>query len=157
MNEQTLAALVVQYHAGLDAELSLLDRLEDIATRQREASEVRDIPALMAATDDRDRAMSALVTIEYELKPIRLSLLARREELQQLPEFDIVAALHHHAAERVATIVAGDHKALVALKEAELARRFAAKTLEQGDNTLAAYRRVVAPAPSHASLFNRRG
>ena len=157
MTDPALAALIAQYHAGLEAELALLDRLEGIAGRQREASETRDMDALQAATDERDRAMGVLVVIEHELKPIRLSLLEKREALTQLPEFEAVAALHQHAAARIAAILAGDSKALEALKDAEQARRFAARTIEQGESTLAAYRRVVAPALSHASLFNRRG
>lgn len=157
MIDSALTALIEQYRTGLEAELSLLDRLRDIATRQRIASENADFEALGIAGEQRDDIMSALVTIEHELKPIRLSLHARRDELDGEIEFEAVAALHRHAGQRVADILAGDEKALAALKDAERARRFAAKAIEQGESTLAAYRRVVAPAPSHATLFNRRG
>jgi hypothetical protein len=43
------------------------------------------------------------------------------------------------------------------LREAEIARRFAAQAIEAGENTLAAYRRVVAPPLASASLLNKRG
>jgi hypothetical protein len=46
---------------------------------------------------------------------------------------------------------------LQALRNAEHARRLAAQTLEQGESTLAAYRRVVTPALESATLVNRRG
>jgi hypothetical protein len=50
-----------------------------------------------------------------------------------------------------------DEGSLEALKEAELARRVAAQALEQGESTLAAYRRVVTPTLKSATLVNRRG
>ena len=43
------------------------------------------------------------------------------------------------------------------LKNAEQARHLAAQTLEQGESTLAAYRRVVKPTLASATLVNRRG
>src|SRR5690349_12099166 len=104
------AALLSQYHAGLEAEIALLARLEAIATRQLIAAEQGDLPTLGIAIDERDEAMSALVTIEHELKPIRLELAAIAESLRIIPEFETVAALHRHAAQRVASIVAGDGK-----------------------------------------------
>jgi len=157
MTDAQIAGLLAQYQAGLEAELSLLDRLELLATRQQEASEAGDFTALAEATDERDRTMSALVVIEHELKPIRQVIAEKRESLTELAAFESVAALHRHAAQRVTAIVGTDARALAALKQAEQARRFAAMALEQGENTLAAYRRVVAPAPAHASLFSRKG
>jgi hypothetical protein len=151
------ATLLSQYHAGLEAEIALLGRLETIATRQLTAAEEGDLPALGIAIDERDEAMSALVTIEHELKPIRQELASMAESLRSIPEFEAVAALHRHAAQRVASIVSGDGRAMEALQAAERARRFAMQTLEQGESTLAAYRRVVAPSPTHAALFSRRG
>ncbi len=157
MTDAQITGLLAQYQAGLEAELSLLDRLETLATRQRDASETCNFEALGAASDERDRTMSALVVIEHELKPIRQVIAERRESLAELSAFEAVAALHRHAAQRVTAIVGTDARALAALKEAEQARRFAAMALEQGENTLAAYRRVVAPAPEHASLISRKG
>ena len=50
-----------------------------------------------------------------------------------------------------------DQESLEALKEAERARRFVARALEQGESTLAAYRRVVSPTLTGATLVNRKG
>jgi hypothetical protein len=50
-----------------------------------------------------------------------------------------------------------DRESLESLKRPRLARSFAARTLEQGETTLAAYRRVVAPHVSGAALVNRKG
>lgn len=152
-----LVALIAQYRAGLEAELALLHRLEGLAERQHEASQSGDLAGLATVTDERDRLMASLVTIEHEMKPIRLMLLERWREVEDSPEYRELATLHRVASALVATIVASDQDSLEALKEAELARRFAARALEQGETTLAAYRRVVAPPLAGASIMNRKG
>jgi hypothetical protein len=152
-----LVALVAQYRAGLEAELALLHRLEVLADRQRETSRRGELDALAVVTDERDGLMASIVTIEHEMKPIRLKLLERRADLQGSAEYDELAALHRQAATLVSDIVASDQDSLEALKEAELARRFAARSIEQGESTLAAYRRVVAPPLAGATLVNRKG
>lgn len=157
MKPQDLPPLVAQYRAGLEAEMTLLHRLEALAARQRETSEQGDFDALTLLTDQRDHVMAGLVTIEHELKPIRMALLEYRRTLEDIEEFRSVAALHRQAAELVERIVTQDRNSLDALKEAELARRFAAQALGQSESTLAAYRRVVAPPVGGPNLVNRKG
>jgi hypothetical protein len=157
MKPQNLPPLIAQYRAGLEAEMTLLHRLEVIAARQRETSEEGDFDALNLLSDQRDHVMAGLVTIEHELKPIRMALLEYRRTLEDIEEFRSVAALHREAAELVERIVTQDRDSLDALKEAELARRFAAQALGQGESTLAAYRRVVAPPVGGPNLVNRKG
>lgn len=157
MTRDALPQLVAQYRAGLDAEMTLLHRLESLAAQQRETSEQGDLEALSAVSDQRDHVMAGLVRIEHELKPIRLALLEHRESLEALSEFQDVATLHQSAAQLIERIVAEDRSSLEALKKAEQARRFAAQAIEQGESTLAAYRRVVAPQVPGASLLNRKG
>lgn len=157
MTAQDLPPLVAQYRAGLEAEMTLLHRLEWIAARQRETSEEGNFDALAEVSDQRDRVMAGLVTIEHELKPIRMALLEYRKTLDDVEEFQDVAALHREAAELVERIVTQDRSSLDALKEMELARRFAAQALGQGESTLAAYRRVVAPRLGGPNLVNRKG
>lgn len=157
MNTQDLPPLVAQYRAGLEAEMTLLHRLEQLAVRQRETTELGDFEALALVTDQRDHVMAGLVTIEHELKPIRMALLEYRRTLEEIDEFHDVAALHREAAALVERIVTQDRNSLDALKEAELARRFAAQSLGQGESTLAAYRRVVAPPVGGPNLVNRKG
>jgi hypothetical protein len=101
--------------------------------------------------------MRSLVSVEHELKPLRGLLAEARQTLQRMPEFQSVAALHAMAAEMVARIIASDQESLRALEEAERARRAAAAATEMGETTLQAYRRVIAPAASNATLVNRRG
>lgn len=157
MTGDGLPQLVAQYRAGLEAEMALLRRLEVIAAEQRRASEAGDMDALSAATDQRDTVMAGLVRIEHELKPVRKVLHDNRHTLEPLAEFRDVRTLHLTAATLVDRVVNDDRSSLDALKQAERARRFAAQALEQGESTLAAYRRVVAPEVPGASLLNRKG
>lgn len=157
MTPGELPQLVAHYRAGLEAEMTLLQRLELLAARQRETSEEGDLDALALVSDQRDRVMAGLVRIEHELKPVRLLLLEHRRALDEVVEFQDVAALHQSAASLIERIVSDDRSSLDALKQAEQARRFAAQAIEQGESTLAAYRRVVAPPLSGAALVNRKG
>lgn len=157
MTPQDLPQLVAHYRAGLEAEMTLLHRLESLATQQRETSEQGDLDGLASVSDQRDLVMAGLVRIEHELKPVRTLLLEYRRALDDIVEFRDVAALHQTAALLIERIVTDDRSSLDALKQAEHARRFAAQSIEQGESTLAAYRRVVSPPMSGAALVNRKG
>jgi hypothetical protein len=157
MTSDDLRALVAQYRAGLEAEIVLLHRIESLSIREREITRGGDLGTLAEVADERDRVMAGLVAIEHELKPIRAGLASARESLQNFPAFGEVAALHAEAGALITGIVTSDQHSLDALKEAELARRVAAQSIEQGESTLAAYRRVVAPPLSAAALVNRKG
>ena len=69
----------------------------------------------------------------------------------------VAVALHREAATLVGSILTADQASLSALADAELARRTAVASLERGETTLAAYRRVLAPPVASATLLNRRG
>lgn len=157
MSPHELIPLVEQYRAGLDAELMLLHRLQAIAVEQRRNSESGSAEDMQSTVDSRDRVMATLVTVEHELKGLRQQLVIFRHYLAELPAFQDVVALHKQAADLVADIVAVDQDSIQALKNAEQARHIAAQALEQGESTLAAYRRVVAPSLASATLVNRRG
>lgn len=157
MTRGTLAPLVAQYRAGLQAEMALLRRLTDLAARQRDVSRRGDLTALAVVTDERDRVMAGIVKIEHELKPLRRRLLERRHDLLHTVEGHELAGLHDDASTLVSTIATSDQDSFSALKEAERARRAAAQAIEQGESTLAAYRRVIAPHLRGATLLNRRG
>ncbi|MGE0316137.1 MAG: hypothetical protein AB7P21_31370 [Lautropia sp.] len=155
MNE--LPQQLAEYRAGLEAELALLGRLEAMAARQRAASDRRDVEGLADVTADRERVMAALVALEDGLRPLRRAIAARRRELQQEPLFEAVASLHREAGRRVAAVLASDEATREALRGVEAARQMEARAIEQGESTLAAYRRVVAPGAPGATLVNRRG
>jgi hypothetical protein len=154
---QDLLSMVAEYRAGLEAEIALLHQLDSLSTRQNEASVSGDYAALRRAHEARDMIMRNLVAVEHELKPLRTRLADERHALQRMHEFQSVAALHAEASEMVARIIASDQESLRALEEAEHARRAAASATEKGETTLQAYRRVIAPAASNATLVNRRG
>jgi len=152
-----LAELIDQYRSGIQAELTLLRQLSDIAQRQREVSDAGQLDEFRQAADARDRLMWNLVTVEDGLRQIRITLTRHRDVASHLPGFDDVAALHREAANLVSAILATDQRSLDALTDAELARRSAVASLERGETTLAAYRRVLAPPTSGAALVDRRG
>ena len=156
MPESPLVALIEQYRAGLEAELVILRRLEQTAARQREASAAQDLGALNRAADDRDGLMAALVNIEGQLRVVRQTLSGSREEARHLPGYAEAVKLHREAIALVSGILNTDGESLDALAAAELARRETARAVEQGETTLAAYRRVMTALPG-ATLVDRRG
>src|SRR5258708_22101991 len=156
MPESPLVALIEQYRAGLEAELVILRRLEQTAARQREATAAQDLAALNRAADDRDGLMAALVNIEGQLRAVRQTLSASREEARHLPGYAEAVTLHSEAISLVSGILRTDGESLEVLANAELARRDAARAMEQGETTLAAYRRVMTALPG-ATLVDRRG
>ena len=157
MTREQLLPLVEQYRAGLDAELMLLHRLQALAIEQRRVSQTGSVTEIHTTVDDRDRVLATLVTVEHELKSVRQQLAAGRQWLVDLPAFQEIVERHKEAADLVADIIGVDRDSLEALKEAEQARHVAAQSLEQGESTLAAYRRVVSPGLAPATLVNRRG
>jgi hypothetical protein len=157
VTQHDLLPIVEQYRAGLDAELMLLHRLQAISLDQRRVSETGSVIEMQACSDDRDRVMATLVTVEHELKGLRQQLLKHRDRLAELPAFQEIVVLHRQAADLVADIVSVDGDSMQALKNAEQARHIAAQALEQGESTLAAYRRVVTPTLASATLVNKRG
>jgi hypothetical protein len=151
-----LAAAMPQYIAGIEAELALLRQLLQLAESQRDASQNRNLAEVNRAGDARDRIMAALVQLEHELKPIRLEFVKQQAEAEQLDGFDSVLALHRTAASLVSEVLQADRNTLAELRTAEAARRTSAQTIETGEATLAAYRRVLMPVGS-TGLVDRQG
>jgi hypothetical protein len=152
-----LVRLIAQYRAGIEAELNLLRQLAEVSSHQRSVTGAGDFSAFSEASDDRERLMRSLVTIEEGLRTVRATLTEHREIAERIKGFDEVVALHREAATLTASILNADQSSLSALADAELARRTAVASLERGENTLAAYRRVLAPPIASATLLNRRG
>jgi hypothetical protein len=157
MTREAFEQALATYAAGLDAEMSLLGQLDEVSAAQRAASDSQDMVGVHRGTEERERLLAHLVAIEADLRPVRQSIALNHRGAEQLPQFKAVAERHRVAAELVARILAADEVTLTALREAEIARRFAAQAIEAGENTLAAYRRVVAPPLASASLLNKRG
>jgi hypothetical protein len=152
-----LASALEEYRAGLEAELVLLRQLQAIAARQREGTTTRDFEQFAVESDARERLTRTLVNIEQGLRTIRDSLTRGRVDLHSHPAYREVLALRRTAEDLVAAILATDQDSMKALADAELARRAAVASLERGESTLAAYRKVIAPPVSSATLVDRRG
>ena len=157
MTDRDALQLLDQYRAGLEAEIALLRQLDTIAIRQRDVTETRDFEQLARESDVRDRLTRTLVTIEKGVREVRDALNGSRLNLSRFEPYRQVVALRHAAAELVQRILTIDRDSMKALGDAELARRAALASLERGETTLAAYRRVIAPPVCNAALVDRRG
>lgn len=157
MTQDELVRLVAEYRSGLEAELSLLHQLEPVAEEQQTVSRGGDYGAFGPVADTRDDIMRSLVVVEEGLRKIRAVLADHRAAVSAIDGFDKVTALHREASRLVNRIMATDQQSLTALADAEVARRSAVASLERGEATLAAYRRVLAPPVANATLVDRRG
>jgi hypothetical protein len=154
--EADLPGLIDEYRAGLEAEIVVLHRLEEAAARQHRAAEEGRLADLHQAADERDALTTALVTLEARLRDVREALARSRPAAERLDGYAEALALHKEAIALVSRILKTDGDSLEALAAAELARREAARAMEQGETTLAAYRRVMM-TPHGATLVDRRG
>lgn len=150
MTDDELVAAISGYGAGLEAEMSLLERLRRLAARQQDAMAGGEINLLAEIGDQRESVMASLVEVEHQIKPLRGMLASGLERAAALPGFNEVVALHRAAGLLVSSIMSADRGTIEALREAEGRRRLAAQTVEKGTTTLAAYRRVVAPRTKSA-------
>jgi hypothetical protein len=149
--------LLEEYRAGLEAEITLLRQLDVVASRQREVSETRDFERLAVESDLRGRLTRTLVTIEEGVRKVREELKASRGSVTSREAFRKVMELRMTATTLVNRILSVDADSMKALGDAELARRAAVASLERGETTLSAYRKVIAPPLSSSALVDRRG
>ena len=157
MSQQELVDALEQYRTGLDTAVSLLRRLASVASRQREGTASRNFERLAAEADTRDELTRALVAIEPSLRQVKAILAKDPPAVSRLPGYAEVVSLKQMASDLVAVILKTDEESMHALADAELARRAAVASLECGEATLAAYRRVLNPPLAGASLLNLRG
>jgi hypothetical protein len=157
MTRDEAARLLEQYGAGIDAELTLLRQLADVAKDQREVTATANFQAFNSVADRRDTIMRSLVTMEEKLRALRVELTAHRDVARQVDGYDEVVSRHREATELVNVILSTDQQSISALADAELARRSAMASLERGETTLAAYRRVLSPPVSSAKLVDKVG
>ena len=157
MTTDEVVGLVDEYAAAVEAELALLGQLADVARDQHEASAASDFDAFNRIADRRDALMRGLVTVEEDLRRLRGSLTPHRDLAQRVSGYDAITRRHREASELVNGILATDRQAISALADAELARRSAMASLEKGETTLAAYRRVLSPPVSNARLVDKLG
>lgn len=152
-----LESVLTDYRTGLDAELALLGDLELLAARQHALPPAADPDTLTSLAIERRRLLAAFAALEQQVLPLRQRLAADVARAAQTPGFAGVTERHRRAAEIVARIAAMDEHSLTVLQQADAERRAAAQSLETGEATLAAYRRIVQEPPPSAGLFTQRG
>lgn len=157
MTPADVEQLLDQYRAGLEAEMALLRQLSALAERQKASTESRNFEQLSAESDERDRVTRSLVALEEGLADVRHRLAAVKAQVVALPGYQVIAALRREAADLVSRVLSVDQESLKSLADAEMARRAAMASLEKGETTLAAYRKVLTPPVEHAALVDRRG
>jgi hypothetical protein len=157
MTRGDLLDAVAQYRRGLDAELRILGEVQSLARAQREATGRHDVAQLGAIAERREVLMASLIEVETQVRPVRAVLARERRAAAGVAAFVDLASRHREAEALVNDILESDRDTARALAEAERARRLAAHVLDAGEATLAAYRRVIAPAHGSAGLVDRRG
>ncbi|MFN7914056.1 MAG: hypothetical protein U0Q55_01860 [Vicinamibacterales bacterium] len=157
MTRDELELTLEEFRKGLETELVLLRQLHAVAAQQREVSAARDFDRFKLVSDERDRLMRSLLAIEEGLSADRELLTRLREQASTLPVYGTILALRQASTDLVSEILSCDRAAMQTLADADVARRAAMASLERGESTLAAYRRVLAPPLSNAGLVNTRG
>jgi len=148
--------MLAQYRAGLEAQIALLRQIEEVAYRQRTVSESRDFEQLAIESEPRDNLTWSLIEIEHDLAA-GLRAMAASGQLAWIEGLSDVVSLRRTIANLIARIVAIDQISLQSLANAEVAGRSALASLERGETTLAAYRKVLTPQEPAAASFDRVG
>ena len=157
MTRGELELTLEEFRKGLETELALLRQLQAVALQQRESSTARDFDRFKVGGDERDRLTRSLLAIEQGMAEQREMLAAFRDDAQGIPVYGSILALRQASTDLVNDILGCDREAMKVLADAEMARRAAMASLERGETTLAAYRKVLAPPVSNAGLVDRRG
>lgn len=152
-----LATVLADYRTGLDAELQVLSALEDTAIRQRALPHRAAAEELTALADIRQQQLAALTGIEQQLLPLRQRINGDLEAARRMPGFAGIAERHRRMQDLIASITRLDDESLEVLHQAEQERRAAAQSLDTGEATLAAYRRLLQQPQPSAGLFTQRG
>lgn len=157
MTAADLETVLADYRTGLDAELAVLGHLEAVAVRQQALPHPVDPDALTTLALERERHLATLASLEQQVEPLRRRIATHLAEAKASPGFAGVTERHRVAAEIVGRISQLDQQSMAVLQQADLERRAAAHSLETGEATLAAYRRIVQQPQPSAGLFTQRG
>jgi hypothetical protein len=149
--------VLAAYAAGLAAEIELLRKVDALAREQRDAWTNNELAGLGALATRRAQLMTELAATEDRIAPFRDHILARLDAARQAPAFAAAETRSQEAQALVRRLVENDRSFLSDLETTLEERRREVHTLEAGGATLAAYRRVVAPAPASAHLVDQRG
>ena len=152
-----LATTLADYRTGLDAELALLAQLLDLATRQRALPDTATPDDLTSLALERQRLLATLASLEAQVLPLRQQLAAQVTTVRQLAGYAGISERHQRAQALLTTIGQLDDESLAVLERAGRDRQAAALSLETGEATLAAYRRILQQPQAPAGFFTQRG
>jgi hypothetical protein len=152
-----LVALIEQYRTGLEAKRVLLLRLQDVALDQQKTTETVDVDQLQRVADERDALTSGFVAITERIRPAHERLTREKSAALRLPSYHHLVDLQQTVDRMVKDILEIDQDSIRALEQIVADRRAATLAAEQAEATLAAYARMIVPAPTSPRLLNRRG
>jgi hypothetical protein len=151
--EQALEA----FKADLETEVALLRQLQELAQHQRESSDTLDFERFQLASLQRDKLTRTLIDLEQDLSRRGAALESMGSAAAATSSYAAIVALRRATTELVNDILECDRAAMKVLADAEIARRAALASLERGETTLAAYRRVLAAEQGNKGLLDSRG
>jgi len=153
----TFDELVVAYTAGLDAQMAILAQVEELATEQRATWSRNELLPLGGLATRRAALMHELAAVEARIAPLYDRLRADLERALRTPGYGVAEARRQEARGLIYRLMAADRKLLTDLETSLESRRRESHTIDTGNATLAAYRRVVVPTLGSAGLFDQRG
>ena len=153
----TFDEALLAYTTGLDAEIAILRQVEALGAEQRSAWERNELLPLGSLATRRAALMHDLAAIEARIAPLRDRLRGDLDRACRTPGYAAAEARGRDAQALVLRVMAADRRFLTDLEASLQARRREAHDLDTGGATLAAYRRIVAPAIASAALVDQRG
>jgi hypothetical protein len=153
----TFDELVLAYTAGLDAELAILAQVEALAVEQRAAWARNELLPLSGLATRRAALMHELAAVEARLAPLSDRLRSDLQRALRTPGYGVAETRRQETRAVIYRLMATDRQFLTDLETSLESRRRESQTLDTGNATLAAYRRVVVPTVASAGLFDQRG
>jgi hypothetical protein len=153
----TFDEALLAYGAGLDAAIAILRQVEALGAEQRSAWARNELLPLGALATRRAALMHDLAATESRIAPLRDRLRSDVDRASRTPGYAAAEARSRETQALVLRLMAADRTFLTDLETSLEARRREAHDLDTGGATLAAYRRIVAPAVDSAALVDRRG
>lgn len=157
MPQMLLDDVLDAYTSGLEAEIALLRQVDALADGQRAAFARGEIVDLAGLATRRAELMHELSAAEARLAPWRARILANLPIAHRSAAFPAADARGREAQALVRQLVERDRSFLNDLESTLEHRRREVHDLDTGGATLAAYRRVVAPARASSGLIDSRG
>lgn len=148
---------LADYKAGLTEQVHLLHGLLRAAQDQFAASTSGVAHELAKASEERARIMSTLMALEHDQRGHRDTLHRHLDAVRLLDGFSEVSALHRVAEECVGRIHEQDASTRERLAREQALRTATAHTLDAGETTLAAYRKVLTSGGERSALVDQHG